>query len=608
MRRIFLLFVIPLIFFSCKKEDIYQGLSVEKGVLDLRGQTLGGDWLVPLTGDWAFYWDRFADSETAGNYVAENATDFIKVPRYWNVGPDAYPSFGNVVFALTILTGDNKNLLGFKVNNLNPNFLFFANGKRIYQCGEPHPDQTLSRPGNVSLILPLVPENGRIDLVITMSNWHTNRPGLYQNPMLGNYDTVLRDLMRVKMLESLFIGGMLLLSLYLFSSFLYNREDQGRLWLSFVILSAALYASVKGPLVLIDLFPRSGGEVRSKIIYLVLLCYPYFTYMQYRNQKNLIISRPIGKIDSVVVALMSLVIILTRKSFFTRFELFFLIHALSLSFYVIFVLFRNLLREKTLDALLSLVGDFLLLTAVIFSVINNSYPVLVSGLAVYFFCFCLFQTVLQARFASKSLLMVKVLSERNRTLRDQKDQYENQALMDHLTRVKNRRSLDSFLRKSWDMSVFLRQGIGIIMVDIDFFKKYNDSLGHKEGDVCLVRVAEALSRSLKRNQDFIARYGGEEFIVIIQGADSPESLIQIGEHLREAVEGLHIPHPDSDCSTYVTISVGAEYHVPVEGGIMAEDLIHRADTALYLAKNRGRNRVETINAFSLENAAEDILE
>lgn len=201
--------------------------------------------------------------------------------------------------------------------------------------------------------------------------------------------------------------------------------------------------------------------------------------------------------------------------------------------------------------------------------------------------------------------MIRVLSERNQTLKVQKDQYENQALMDHLTRVKNRRSLDSFLKKSWDMGAFLGQGIGVIMIDIDFFKKYNDSMGHKEGDVCLVRVAEALSGSLKRNQDFIARYGGEEFIVIVQGVDSLMSLICIAEHLRQSVEKEQICHPDSDCSPYVTISVGAEYEIPrKDGDCGAEELVQRADTALYLAKNRGRNRVETVNSPQREEQRE----
>ena len=605
-RAVFLIIAIISLFLSCANVNMHKEITVVDGVLDLSGTNLEENWIVPLKGNWAFYWNRFADSGNIRSFVPGSSESYIDVPRFWNAGEEPYPSFGNAVYALTIYSESSDGLLGLKMVNLNPNFTLYANGQRVYSCGDPNPYPQFSQPGNVSLVLPLVPRDGRIDLVIAISNWHTNKPGLFRLPTLGNYETVMEELMKEKILESLFIGGMLLLTLYLLFSFIYNTEDKRPLWLSLVILSAALYTSVKGPLVLMDLFPGSGGEARSKIIYLVLLCYPYFTYMQYSRQPNLKISRLIGRIDSSAVIGLSLFLFLEPKSVFTRFELLFVVHALMISLYVVFVLVRDLVENRTLESLLSLIGDMLLLLAVVYSMVENSVPIAFSGQAVYFFFFCSFQTLLQARFASKNRLMVQVLSERNKTLRDQKDQYENQALMDHLTRVKNRRSLDSFLKKSWDMGSFLEQGIGIIMVDIDYFKKYNDSLGHKEGDVCLVKVAEALSGSLKRNQDFIARYGGEEFIVIIQGVDSLLNLIAIGEHLRQAVEDLQIIHPDSDCSPYVTISVGAEYQIPGrESDNGSDELIRRADTALYLAKNRGRNRVETVSPLPLEDPEDE---
>ncbi|MBN2628136.1 MAG: diguanylate cyclase [Spirochaetales bacterium] len=579
---------------------------MERGVLNLRDRDLEEDWMIPLAGEWGFFWDSFATTATAGRYDSASAPKYIPVPQAWNEGDDPYPVFGKALYTLTVLTREDQSILGIELKNLNPNFILYANGKKIYTCGNPSIDPAQSRAANVSLVLPLVPEEGRIDLIFVMSNWHTNIPGFFRLPLLGEYETAVKVLMKEKTRESLFIGAMLLLSLYLFFSYLYNREEGAKLWLGFVILSAALYASVKGPLILMDLFPAAGGELRSKVIYLVLLLYPYFTYRQYKVQKNLKINRMIGRIDLILVVPLTLIVLLTPKGFFTRFELLFVGHALVLSLYVVFVLVRDFFRLRTLEAVLALAGDLLLFLAVLFSVLDNSFSLSNTGLAVYFFCFCFFQTILQARFAGKNSLMVKVLSERNRTLNAQKNQYENQALMDHLTRVKNRRSLDSFIKKSWDLGSFFSQGLGVIMIDIDFFKRYNDSLGHKKGDACLVMVAEALSNNLKRNQDFIARYGGEEFIVIIQGVDSLFSLFNIGEHLRKAVEDMKIPHPDSDVSSYVTISVGIEYLDAGEES-PSDDLIQRADTALYLAKNRGRNRVETINSLPVtESEAMDV--
>ncbi|MDC7219994.1 MAG: diguanylate cyclase [Spirochaetales bacterium] len=578
-------------------------VRVEEGILDLRGLPFDYERRIPLEGEWGFYWNRLASPRTASSFVSDRAPEFLKVPGYWNEGE--YPSFGTVVYTLTIYVPEESDTLGLKLKNLNPNYMLFVNGRKVYTSGMVHPEQRMSRSNSVSLVLPLVPEEGRIDLVITQSNWHTNNPGLFRTPIVGYYPVVLEDLMREKAIDTLFIGGMILLSLFLYFSFFYNRDDWTPFWLGSVVISAALYASVKGPLVLMDLLPKAGGSLRTGIIYGVLLYYPFFTFMQYTYRKGQELFKLIGKIDAVIIGLGTLFLVLADKGVYTRFELLFLSHAILLSFFVIFTLFLDLIRQKTIEAALDLTGEVLLFLAVLFSVLDNFIPNGIRSLGGYFFCFCLFQTFLQARYTGKTNLMIKVLAERNRTLKDQKDQYENQALMDHLTRVKNRRSLDSFLRKSWEMGQLLGQGIGIIMVDIDYFKKYNDAFGHKKGDACLVQVAEALSGSLKRNQDFIARYGGEEFIIVIQGADSLASLQIIAEHLRQAVEDENLPHPQSECSPFVTISVGAEFQNPARGNVAGPDeLVHRADMALYLAKNRGRNRVESVSAPEKEEQAE----
>jgi diguanylate cyclase (GGDEF)-like protein len=135
------------------------------------------------------------------------------------------------------------------------------------------------------------------------------------------------------------------------------------------------------------------------------------------------------------------------------------------------------------------------------------------------------------------------------------------------------------------------------MIDIDFFKQYNDSLGHVAGDACLVKVACALSSSQLRARDLVARYGGEEFVVVL--ADTPsETAQEVARRLVTSIERLQIAHPCCP-DGHVTVSIGIATQTlstPMDPLVLLED----ADRALYLAKSRGRNRVEVASASTRE--------
>lgn len=131
--------------------------------------------------------------------------------------------------------------------------------------------------------------------------------------------------------------------------------------------------------------------------------------------------------------------------------------------------------------------------------------------------------------------------------------------------------------------------LAIVIADIDAFKAYNDTLGHPEGDKCLVAVANVIRNVASRAGDFAARYGGEEFIVLIPGLDR-EAATAYAEMLRRACESGAIPHPASPVGPIVTISLGVAVCVPSEQASVAA-LVAGADAALYRAKKEGRNRV-----------------
>ena len=176
------------------------------------------------------------------------------------------------------------------------------------------------------------------------------------------------------------------------------------------------------------------------------------------------------------------------------------------------------------------------------------------------------------------------LKERSCRLEEEKDAYSRMSLMDSLTGIPNRRALDMRLA---DLAE-LRQTVSLIMLDVDLFKIYNDTLGHQEGDACLHRVAQAMRDGLRGGDREIFRYGGEEFAVVLDGVP-PEHALHVAERLRQAVEQLGIPHPGSPAGR-VTISLGVAAVGELTPEILPR-LLETADSALYSAKEHGRNRV-----------------
>ncbi len=164
------------------------------------------------------------------------------------------------------------------------------------------------------------------------------------------------------------------------------------------------------------------------------------------------------------------------------------------------------------------------------------------------------------------------------------------ATVDALTGTANRREYERVLAREIARAARTRRWLSLGMIDIDEFKRLNDTLGHAAGDDTLVAVARALRGELHRPADFLARYGGEEFVVLLPGSD-PAGARLLGERMRRAVEGLRRAHPDSPVGTCVTISVGI-VSARVAPGTDAERVERAADEMLYAAKRRGRNRVE----------------
>ncbi|MDB5816332.1 MAG: Response regulator PleD [Rhodocyclales bacterium] len=178
------------------------------------------------------------------------------------------------------------------------------------------------------------------------------------------------------------------------------------------------------------------------------------------------------------------------------------------------------------------------------------------------------------------------------TLKYQTDLLRTLALTDGLTGVANRRHFDTTLQNEWRRCARARHSLALILIDVDFFKRYNDHYGHQAGDDCLQCIASALRAMLNRSHDLIARYGGEEFVYIL-----PDTSLEGAEkkacEMEAAVRALAIPHEKSDVAEFVTISVGVAACIPARGEDAA-DLLGCADRQLYAAKQAGRGQIKSL--------------
>lgn len=180
------------------------------------------------------------------------------------------------------------------------------------------------------------------------------------------------------------------------------------------------------------------------------------------------------------------------------------------------------------------------------------------------------------------------VKERTRELEKAYRNMEELSTTDPLTGLHNRRYFNDHAQKIWNHCLRFQENVGVLMIDIDHFKTYNDAYGHLIGDDAIRDVAECLHIASRRSDDLAARYGGEEFVMLIPRAD-PEQLEAVAQKIQEMIRSKRIPHKKSPIAEYLTLSIGSYQGIPAEDKHL-EYFTDQADKALYKAKEEGRNR------------------
>lgn len=195
-----------------------------------------------------------------------------------------------------------------------------------------------------------------------------------------------------------------------------------------------------------------------------------------------------------------------------------------------------------------------------------------------------------------AILAAKLQRAREK-LRQHQRELEIMSITDITTGIFNRRHLNEILDLEYKRMAREGTTLSILMIDVDYFKNYNDKLGHQTGDECIRKVAQALLGILQRPGDVLGRYGGDEFTAILPNTDRDGAEV-ISESMLDAISELRMVHPDSEVSGNVTISVGGACHSGRSGGGSVMKLLRLADEAMYRSKQSGRNRAVVLDEDS----------
>jgi diguanylate cyclase (GGDEF)-like protein len=220
----------------------------------------------------------------------------------------------------------------------------------------------------------------------------------------------------------------------------------------------------------------------------------------------------------------------------------------------------------------------------VFRIIAYVVPIISSTLTIY----GLILMVNQKLNTENKQLLEQVELEKNRAEKD--------AMTDELTGLMNRRFLNHMLDTEFNRAIRLQTRIALVMIDVDYFKNYNDCYGHVEGDACLKRIGKTIAEVSNRGTDIAARYGGEEFLIVLPETDNMGALI-IARRIKKAIDNLKIEHDASLISKYVTVSIGVRSMKPNENSSVS-DVIENVDHLLYQAKENGRNQIVSNNILN----------
>lgn len=605
--------------------------EAESGILDLTGWELEEE-ITDLDGQWEFYWNRLLEPQE----LRESGTSkdgYIELPSSWNkfrINDSELSGNGYATYRL-FFTVEDSDRLGIKIPRIFTAYKLWVNDELIATAGLVGKSRETTIPQYLPKVALFESRVGDNEVVIQVSNFHHRSGGILEGLIIGHEEQIIRQRYILLAFEILMFGGITIIGVYHLVLFLSRKKYAPPLYFGLFCMFIGVRTLLVGENFFIYLFPDFNWEIAHKVqtltFYLgVPLILLYFRSVFPHGFHPRIVKLIVG----VGIAFGGLTL-LTPARFFTIFNPIYQFFTILVIVYLLSSFIKLIARKEKGMGLIFVGAIVLIITSVndiVFTSVwmNDQGSDLLrtmfrldnlSSVGQLFFVF-INSIVLARNFSSAldheeemslrlkeiNLNLDQLVIQRTEALEASRKKIESQknelektnvvlqlnSLKDPLTNLWNRRQYNDTLQMDWRRSLRYKRPISLLIIDIDYFKKYNDYYGHKAGDECLVKVAQAINDSFMRVNDLAARYGGEEFVVILSELEKDDA-IKVARLLQMKIENLNIPHERSPVSPWITVSIGVASRVP-DLDCSADDLFMTADKALYQAKAAGRNQVK----------------
>lgn len=609
MRLIFsiiILFYIPYIIMS-QDNGTFDKPRVISGVLDLSNYNFEKNGAVSLDGDWLFTPNLFvAPQET----IFINKSSTIRVPSVWQnevVNGKKMTSFGySTYFTRVVLPEKAPNQIALNLPEIGTAYRLYINGIKVVQSGIPAKEKFFSIPKTEPVIVPVYKSEKTWDITIHVSNYQYFSGGIWNSIELGDINEFIQEQEMSSQKTFIFSGIGLMVVIFHLMFFIIRRDDYLSLYFSIFTLIISLYLLSVGDIFILKLLPQITFSVLLKIqfgsFFLSIPIFGAFLKFALPQEMNDTVFRTIFYIGIVSTAIG----LILPPTFFVRAVYFYYIFTLFCAIYAIYIIIVAKIKKRESSTILL----FSVSIFIFFGINEILYVqgVLQTGswLHIGLFFFIVSQSImvnyrftksyklklrLDNKLESKNLELFdlshnleKRIEERTIELNNAYLELKEMALTDELTGLPNRRSIMELVNFEEKLSQRGEHVFTMGLIDIDNFKKINDTYGHDIGDKVLKEVA-IVAKNILYQQGKVARWGGEEFLLLFPDSNL-EDAFALSEIIRKSIAVLSVPIGESHIS--VTITMGL---CTYQKDLGTQGVIKKADEGLYIGKRNGKNQV-----------------
>ncbi|MGL1892475.1 MAG: GGDEF domain-containing protein [Spirochaetaceae bacterium] len=552
---------------SCNKIDNRIIPTADNGVIDLTGIEISGTNNIKLDGEWEFYWKEFLFSNVKGDRLI--IPDYIKTPGSW-ADNTLYEAHGFATLRLLVhgLTPDS--MYSLYIPDISSSYKLWADGKLISWNGVIGKNREQSRPEFLPKTVSFHTVDSSVEIIIHVSNYHYRKAGTWRSIIIGSVESLTSQSIK-KVIMDIFMAGLLYaISVVHIRVYLYRKEEKIELYFGLICISLLIRIITTGEQLLTYLIPSIPWEVVRRLelipFYFTAPMILIFLTILFPKESNKYLHRAYIFLSMILGVIFIFLPIRISNHFIPYAQA-----IVILGIVYLFIILFKAIKSGRSNAITITLAYAVFSLATISDILFANDIIQFMYISPYGFIILIFtqSDMLTERFT-------RSFSQRDILVKS-RDKFRYASITDGLTGLYNARYLHKILEEEITKNSTESVDLAVIMLDVDNFKNYNDTYGHKQGDLVLKSLADVIKRSA-REIDISCRYGGEEFTVIL-----PRTTLSAAEDVAERIR------TNFEKLKFTTVSIGVSEFIHGEN---VDQIIERADMALYKAKKGGKNRVE----------------